>query len=138
MVAAFALGLGTKLLISHGIDERNGLAVMVEGPANFFDVAIPLHEVGGVDLAEAVGRDVLWQPEQLGGAFDVFPNGLPCPVAFRVDGVGKNPFFSGIKPQIIQQRCGQSNFFTFSGFFFRDPHLRLEFGGFEGQHVPHP
>ena len=65
------LELGVEKLVSHGVDKGGFDRAVVQGPLDALDVAVALQEFDGVDLAEAVGRDVLREPERPGGALHV-------------------------------------------------------------------
>lgn len=70
------LELGVEELVSHGVDKGGFDRAVVQGPLDALDIAVALQEFDGVDLAEAVGRDVLREPERPGGALHVGPDGL--------------------------------------------------------------
>lgn len=64
--------------IRHGVQRRNGRALMIQRPAHPLDVSILRHEVNRVYLPRGVGADVLRQAKGPGSPLDILPNRLPC------------------------------------------------------------
>ena len=72
-----ALELGLKLLVCHGVNQRDALAAVVQRPPYPIDIPVLVQQVNGVDLPGRVRPHILRQPKCLGCALDILPDSLP-------------------------------------------------------------
>lgn len=70
--------------ICHGVDHRYMKIAVVERPTYPFYVAVSLHQLHRIDLAQAMRPYHLWQAKRPGGAMHVRIYRLPCSMLFGV------------------------------------------------------
>ena len=131
------LELGVEKLVGHGIDKGGFDRAVVECALDALDVAVALQEFDGVDLAEAVRRDVLREPERPGGALHVGPDGLPGLVGARAL-ARKRPFGPGLGPDGGQERGREAHPPALLRLGFCDHHLEPNILCPKGYDIPHP
>ena len=94
---------------------------MIQGPLDAAKIAVLVQQLDGVDLAEAVGPNVLRQAERLGGALHVAPNGLSGLVPLGA--ARKGPHGPGLGADIGQQGIRKAHSPALLGLGFRDHEL---------------
>ena len=95
--------LGLQLLISQCVDHGNALAVVIQCPPDFLNIAVLFHQFHGINLAETVRGYVLRQSERLSRPLDILPNCLPGVMLPWIP-TRENPVFPGILSQVRQKR----------------------------------
>ena len=96
--------LGRQLHVRQSIDHGNGLAAMVQRSPYSVDIAVLLQQINGINLAKAVGRYILRQPECLGCSLDILPNSLAAMMFARVKAALKDPPSASVLSQVRKQR----------------------------------
>lgn len=84
--------LGLQLMVSHGVDKRNALAIVVQCPSDFLNITVLFHQFHRINLTETVRGHILRESERLSGPLDIFPNSLPGMMFMRIP-AGENPIF---------------------------------------------
>ena len=95
--------LGRKLHVCQSIDHGDGLAAMVQRSPYSVNIPVFLQQINGINLAKAVGRHILWQPESLGRTLHILPDSLSGVVLPGIP-ARENPGFPGMVLEIRQQR----------------------------------
>ena len=104
-------------LVSHGIDRSDRHVIMVKCFLNLGYVAVPLHQVHGVYLPAAVGRDINAHAERFAGAFHVRPHSLPGFVPQVVRAVREAPKGRRIVKKLLSQLLRDRDLLQLSSLF---------------------
>ena len=74
---------------------------MIQSTLHALEVVIFVHQVDGVDLADAMRGDILRQPERFCRPLDIRPDSLTGPVPFRVVFMLEDVLCPGDFPHIL-------------------------------------